>query len=231
MESQELIEYIKSSVSEGKSKEEIYKELIEKGLKIEEIEKAFHQAILKRKKATLYERIIKIITIFGAIFIAAGIFSFIAANWPKMPKELKVSIILISMLSFYGAGWFFREKKQSLRLGEALIFLGAIIYGAGLFLVAQIYHIRGNWPDGFIFWMIGILLMGFASEIFSLFYLAILVGTVALTGHPFIIFESFTTYNPFLLTSSFLLLIATAITFFTGYLLRKRLPREFKEFY
>jgi len=235
---QTIVEYIQRSLTQGKSKEEIYKELLNQGWSIDAIQDAFNQIVTKEKKEDTQKRTIRIITIIGAILVGVGIFSFIAANWQEMTKIIKVLIIVIAMISSYTGGWFLREKWHYEKTGEALLLLGAIIYGAGIFLIAQMFHIRGNWPDGFILWMIGAIVMAFAAESFSLFYLAIPVGIAAIIGHPFGIFDhplgilgALGGYNPFLLTSSFLLLIATIVTFIAGWLVKKRMPPELKEFY
>ncbi len=231
MENQKLVEYIQLSLTRGKSKEEIYKELLNQGWSIDAIQDAFNQIVTKEEKEITQKRIIRIIVTIGAILVGAGIFSFIAANWQEMTKVMKILIIVLAMISSYTGGWFLREKWHYEKTGEALLLLGAIIYGAGIFLIAQVFHIRGNWPDGFILWMIGTIVMAFGAESFSLFYLAIPVGIAAIIGHPFGIFEAFGGYNPFLLTSSFLLLIATIVTFVAGWLMKKRIQPELKEFY
>jgi len=231
MKNQGIVEYIQSSLTQGKSKEDIYKALLNQGWSVEAIQNAFNQIVAKEEKEDTQKRIIRIIVTIGAILVGVGIFSFIAANWQEMAKVMKVLIIVIAMISSYTGGWFLREKWHYEKTGEALFLLGAIIYGAGIFLIAQMFHTRGNWPDGFILWMIGTIVMAFGADSFSLFYLAIPVGIAAIVGHPFAIFESVGGYNPFLLTSSFLLLIATVVTFIAGWLVKKRLPPEQKEFY
>jgi uncharacterized membrane protein len=230
MADQKLVEYVKTSLAQGKPKEEIYKELLGQGWTIEVIQDCFSSLTAEEEKEDTSKRTIRIIVTIGAVLVGAGIFSFIAANWREMARLVKIGVILVSMLVSYSAGWYLKEKLNLLRTGEALILLGAIIYGAGIFLVAQMFNIRANWPDGFILWMIGTIAMAFAVESYLLFYLAIPLGIVALVGHPFGIFTGFG-YNSFLLTSSFLLLIATIITFVTGWIIRKRMPPELKEFY
>ena len=227
---QNVVEYIKTSLSQGKTKEELYKELMAQGWTIEAIQENFNALNTEEEKEDLSKKTIKIIVTIGAVLISAGIFSFIAANWQGMTRPVKLSIILVSMLVSYGAGWYLKEKLELPKTGEALILLGSIIYGAGIFLVAQMFNIRANWPDGFILWMIGTIAMAFAIESYPLFYLAIPLGIVALTGHPFGIFTC-SGDNSFLLTSSFLLLASTIITFITGWIVRKKIPPEFKEFY
>lgn len=162
--------------------------------------------------------------------MGAGVFSFVAANWQEMTRPMKVGVILVAMLISYSTGWYMKERTNLPKVGEALILLGAIIYGAGIFLVAQMFNLRANWPDGFILWMIGTVTMVFAIESYPLFYLAIPLGVIALVGHPFGILMGFG-YNPFLLTSSLLLLTATVTTFISGWIIRKKALPALKEFY
>ncbi|MFH0755364.1 MAG: DUF2157 domain-containing protein [bacterium] len=230
MTDQKLIEYIKTSLTQGKTKEELYKELLSQGLTIEIIQENFNAINTEQEKEDTSKKTIRIIVIIATVLIGAGIFSFIAANWQGMTSLVKICIILISMLISYGAGWYLKEKLNLEKTGSALFLLGSIIYGAGIFLVAQIFNIRANWPDGFILWMIGAIAMAFAVNSYSLFYLAIPLGIIALIGHPFGIFTDLG-YNSFLLTSSFLLLISTIITFITGWIIKKRISPELKEFY
>lgn len=231
MKNRELVEYIRLSLAQGKVKEEIYKELLNQGVGIDAIQDAFNQIVTKEEKEEAREKTIRIVVTIGAILVGFGFFSFIASNWQEMTKGAKVLIIVTTMTSSYIFGWFFREKWHYEKIGEALILLGTILYGAGIFLIAQIFHIRENWPDGFILWMIGIIVMALGAESFSLFYLTIPVGIAAIIGYLFVIFRTLSVYNQFLLTSSVLLLIATIVTFITGWLVKKSMPPELKEFY
>lgn len=228
---QKVVDYIKASLTQGKTKEELYKELLGKGWTIEVIQENFNAINAEQEKEDTSKRTIRIIVTIGAILVGAGIFSFIAANWQEMSKPVKIGIILVSMLVSYGIGWYLKEKLNLERTGSALFLLGSIIYGAGIFLVAQMFHTRANWPDGFILWMFGTIAFAFALESFPHFYLAILLGIVAMVGHPIEIFTGIFGYRAFLLTSSLLLLIATLITFITGWVVRKRMPPELKGFY
>ncbi len=230
MADQKIIEYIKTSLSQGKTQEDLYKELMAQGLTVDAIQENFYFLKEEHDKEGQSKKTIRIILVIGAILIGAGIFSFLAANWRGMSNTLKLIIIITLMLVAYAAGWQVKEKYKLVKTGQALIFLGAIIYGAGIFLVAQMFNIRANWPDGFILWMLGALAMAFVSESYSLFYLALLAGVVAIIGHPVLIFNSFR-MNSFFLTSSILLIIATIITFVTGLMIRKKIKPGLKEFY
>lgn len=224
-----VVDFIKTNIAQGKSKEDIYQTLLSQGITIEVIQTSYNSIASEQGKEDIQKKTIRIILIIGAILVGAGIFSFIASNWQEMTKPIKIFVILIAMLSVYSLGWYFREKMRLLKTGEALILLGSIIYGAGIFLVAQMFNIRANWPDGFILWMIGIITVAYAIEYFPLFYLAIIFGIIVIIGHPQGIFTSFA-YNTLLLTSSFLLLAATIVTFITGWAIRKKISAELKEF-
>lgn len=226
---QKILEYIKASLAQGKSREIIYKELLDQGTTIEVIQENLSSITSEEEKEDTQKKTIRIVLTIGAVLIGAGVFSFIASNWQEMTKSIKIGAIVVGMLSAYSVGWYMKEKLNFIKTGEALILLGSIIYGAGIFLVAQMFNIRANWPDGFILWMMGIIAMAYAVESFPLFYLSIPLGIIAIIGYPFGIFTSFG-YNSFLLTSSFLLLIATIITFVTGWAVRKKMPAEIKEF-
>jgi len=225
-----LVAHIKSSLAKGNTKEDIYRDLLAHGSTVEAIEKAFNSETESEKKEDMSKKTVHIIVTVGAILIGAGFFSFIASNWSGMPKAVKIGIILFAMIGAYASGWNMKKRATMPRTGEALILLGSIIYGAGIFLVAQMFNIRANWPDGFILWMLGTIAVGFTIELYSLFYLAMLLGVVSLIGHPVSIFGSFG-YNPFLLTSSLLLLVATVITFLAGRAIQKKAPHASKKYY
>jgi uncharacterized membrane protein len=218
MVEQKTIDYIKESLVIGKSKEDIYKDLLAQGQTINSIGESFSLSVQESQKENSKKRITNIMAVIGAILIGAGIFSFVAANWQEVGKFYKILIILCSMLSSYYGGWILKEKYHRVKTGEALILLGSIIYGAGIFLIGQMFNIRANWPDAFILWMFGLLALGLALNSFVIFYFAVPVGFVAIVGHPFDIFNNFTE-DRFLLTSSVMLLTATVVTFIFGIIL------------
>jgi len=229
MDNSKLIASIHASLAQAKSPEQIYLELLKQGHLVKNIQDAFAAAEAAQEEPATEKRTIGLVLLIGAVLVGAGIFSFIAANWQEMSKSLKIAVIIISMLMSHGTGWVLKERFHWDRTGNALILLGSIIYGGGIFLIGQIFHIRANWPDGFILWMMGVIPMGFAIRSYPLVFLSIGVGVVGVAGHPFGIFDAFEGYNPFLLTSSFLLLGATAVTLLAGIFVRKVLPAKTEE--
>jgi len=185
---------------------------------------------VEERKDEVQKKTIRYILIAGTVLIGAGIFSFIAANWQTISSFIKVTIIIVIMLACYIGGWLLREKFGYRKTGEALILLGCIIYGSGIFLIAQIFHIRANWPDGFILWMLGALALAFVIDSLVLFILAIPLGIIALVGFPAEMFDqivrSVLVVDRFSLTSSILLLVATIVTLFSGWVIRKKVKLD-----
>lgn len=217
---------IKESLSQGKTKEDIYKEMLALGLSLEEIEGAFHEinriGTEKVSQDNTQKNAILIIVSIGALLIGVGIFSFVAANWSDLPKITKLLIIILSMLSSYTIGWFLREDFGYRKTGTALIFLGSIIYGAGIFLVAQVFNIRANWPDGFLLWLIGLLLLSVVIKSRAVYLLGIIVSIVYAITYP-IVFIDIRNIDPRLYGSNILLLICMVLMFVSGVLITRRL--------
>lgn len=132
------------------------------------------------------DRTVMIISILGSLLVGAGVILFFAANWPRIPAFVKVAVIIAATLGSYGAGFFFQyQRGDSPRLGQALIFLGSLLYGAGIWLIAQIFHLNRDFPTGFLAWGAGILPLVWATGLRPLLYLAtglLLVWTVGAQG-------------------------------------------------
>lgn len=228
--------YVQQALTSRLSKEQIYLNLLQKGYTVASIEAAFvvHNTAAPvatpQSQEESHDKVVKLVILIGVVLVGAGIFSFIAANWQEMTRMIKLTIIVVAMLVSYGSGWYFEAKQRLSKISTGLILLGSIIYGAGIFLIAQMFNIRANWPDGFIIWMIGSLALAFALESFPLYGLAIITAIVAIIGHPFIIFESIGS-DRFLMTSALLLFIATATCLTAGLLLKRKLPPAIKELY
>ncbi len=174
----------------------------------------------------LKESITRWILILSAFLIALGIFSFIAVNWRNLPFYAKYGIIVAGMLVSYVWGYVLRKTEKSRGTGGALIFLGCLIFGAGIFLTGQHYHTPAyNWPCGFILWLLGTIALGCATGIFSLFYLAILLAVIPVFIFPFLVFDE-KIGSEFFLTPFWLTVLTTFILFLTGYRIYKKGKKE-----
>lgn len=120
-------------------------------------------------------KLITTISIMGALLIGIGVILFVASNWSQIPRWGKLSMIFTSMFLSYGLGYYVRyEKGNYPRVGAAIILLGSIIFGAGIFLIAQIYHITVHYPNGVLLWSVGIFPLAYLVRFKTILSLAIM---------------------------------------------------------
>jgi uncharacterized membrane protein len=127
--------------------------------------------------------ILSAIYIIGAVLVAAGIISFIAAHWDKIAPSIKITIIIAFMLTCHLAGFYlWKISGKSPRLGHALIVLGTLVFGANIGLLAQIFHIKENFYNGLNAWAVGALIMAYALESEPNIIIALIVSFIAFCG-------------------------------------------------
>jgi uncharacterized membrane protein len=175
---------VSESTSSGATPEEVYLQLLQEGHTVEEISGAYAEIRKADRAPDTRSRAVRVIVVAGAVLIGAGVFSFVAANWGSMGASTKVAVIVAGMVVASAAGWYLAEQRSLRSTGGALLLLGSVIFGAGIFLVAQIFNLRGNWPDGYVLWAVGTLAMAMATRVRVLFALGLAVGLVGLAGYP-----------------------------------------------
>jgi len=98
-----------------------------------------------------------IVSIIGAVLIAAGIALLISAHWNEIPRGIKIAGGLALMLGAHAGGWWLREVQGEYRkTGEALQLIGSGLFLANIALIGQIYNIVSRPPNAFLLWWIGI---------------------------------------------------------------------------
>jgi len=215
-----LTRWVADRFAEGQTQEQVYLSLLQQGHTVAIIERAVHEARHGARSADLQQRVVRIVLIIGAILVGAGVFSFIAANWQAMPDWLRIAVIVAGMFLFSVTGFFVRTRDRLRLTGDALLLIGSVIFGAGIFLVAQIYNIQGNWPDGFMMWMVGTLCMAVAVGSTPLYVLALLLGVIATIGYPIGLLAD-GSLDPFLLSSPLLGIIGAVVAIGAGFWLRR----------
>lgn len=99
----------------------------------------------------------------GAVIFGLGVILFFAYNWDGMHRLTKLAVVLLSLLLAHGSGWrLSRNTGPRKKLGESLHLLGTMLFGAGIWLVAQIYHIDEHYPNGILVWSLGALAFAWA---------------------------------------------------------------------
>jgi len=97
---------------------------------------------------------------FGAVMVGLGVILLFAYNWDAMGRFSKMSVILgaLAITHFFA----FRARLHNHHLSESLFILATMLFGAGIWLVAQIYHIDEHYPNAFLLWGGAALLLAWA---------------------------------------------------------------------
>lgn len=97
-----------------------------------------------------------VLVVLGYLFIGLSLLTLIGANWDEIPRWLRTAGLVLLVLVVNLRGWFnFRAGNQSAATGW--FFLGALFYGSAIMLIAQIYHLGEHFPDGILWWALGVL--------------------------------------------------------------------------
>ncbi len=136
----------------------------------------------ERESQAERNRVVAIITLAGAVLVGVGVILFFAANWPHIPRWGRFALVLLGMAALYGAAWELGWRRKTFPLsGRALAVAGCLLYGAGIWLVAQIFNISSHWPNGILLWAAGVFPLAAAlgaSPLASL-YVILLTGWTA----------------------------------------------------
>lgn len=112
----------------------------------------------------------------SVILIGVGLLLFYAANWRKMPPPFKLFQVFALMIGLYSVSYYFLAvREESERIGRAFLHLGMVAFGAGIALVAQIYHISAHPSNGVLLWAFGVLALAWVMRDRWGYYLAALL--------------------------------------------------------
>lgn len=95
-----------------------------------------------------------ILILLAVICLGFAAMTFVAANWENMTRLTRVGLIFAAMWGFWGGSVVLNLRNHS---WFAQVFtLGACaMFGAGIMLISQIYHIQGSAKDATWLWAIG----------------------------------------------------------------------------
>jgi len=80
----------------------------------------------------------------------------VGANWDDIPRGVRMGSLVALVLAANLAG-LYRYHRSGGRAATGWFFLGGLFYGAAIMLIAQIYHLGEHFPDGILWWWIGVL--------------------------------------------------------------------------
>ncbi|HEY4233876.1 MAG TPA: DUF2157 domain-containing protein [Lacipirellulaceae bacterium] len=100
-----------------------------------------------------------LVTLMGvaAFLIGLALLLLIGYNWQAMPAAIKLLIIFGALAATHALAFELRFRRQMPLGSEVAFLLASLIYGAAIFLVAQIFHLSGHTPDAVWWWAVGVL--------------------------------------------------------------------------
>lgn len=101
------------------------------------------------------------LAILGVLLLGSGIISFFAANWQWLPKIAKLALLFGGMWVAYAIAGYMLGRGAHPLVGQAVLLLGVLLFGANIWLIAQIYHISSHYPNGVLMWALGALLASY----------------------------------------------------------------------
>ena len=97
-----------------------------------------------------------VVAIVGGLLSAAAFLACVAAHWIELARLLRLAILFAGILTAHGLGGWFARAGQPV-LADLCAAVGAIIFGAGIALVGQMYHLGGDFAGGMLLWSLGAL--------------------------------------------------------------------------
>jgi uncharacterized membrane protein len=113
----------------------------------------------------------------SAFLVGLAALLVIGYNWQELHWGVKLVLVFGSVTLTHAIGFYLRFFTSARRLSEVAFFLGCLFYGAGIWLVAQVFHLDSHYPDGLWWWAVGV--MPFALCLDTLLVHALLVGLLA----------------------------------------------------
>lgn len=143
-------------------------------------------------------RFIVILIGLGSVLLGLGVITFVAANWQAIPRNLRVMLLLTLFVGVNAGGFYLwkqplaslnNQERWPQRLGQGLLLLGALILGANMALMGQMFHRGGSPYELCLMWGLGVVLMAYSLRLTSL---GILAGLLMGIGYWLGVQEVFT---------------------------------------
>ncbi|MCE2687515.1 MAG: DUF2157 domain-containing protein [Rickettsiales bacterium] len=96
--------------------------------------------------------ITSVISFLGSITILLGLFLIITNNWKYIPDLVKFSLFLLTLTGCNYIAFLLRNKHRN--LSQTLYFIGSLLVGIGIGLIAIIYNLESHNGLAFLLWLI-----------------------------------------------------------------------------
>ncbi len=142
--------------------------------------------IKNSRKDNNSKRLIITFSTVGALLLGLAAILFIGSNWQLMPDFVKFLMMALATGTVLFTGHYLRYRNNNYpHVGNALLFLSSLLFGATIIITAQIYNWSANSHWLVLLWMLGIAPLVYA---FNNKLIAVLLGVLFLIWMGLVIF-------------------------------------------
>ena len=152
------------------------------------IDAPFYQQLSDRYQFSQIEtaasnRFVVILLGLGGILLGLGMITFVAANWQEWPRGFRVFLLLSLFVGVNASGFYLWRRSAANpglhRLGHGLLLAGALILGANMALMSQMFHQSGQVYELYFVWGLGVVAMAYSLRMTSLGVLAWILMSIS----------------------------------------------------
>jgi len=179
----QLLNRIRKLKEEGNTKDEIYLTLLTEGYSVDDISQAFEQVQPTAHFHSEYDKLTNWAIYFGFILIALSAILFVGSNWKYFSPLERVALLISGLVGSQALGCYLLqfESKRLNVLGKGFIILGLGLFGANVFLLAQIFNLPVSWTEGTQVWLLGALAIFYFFD-FKMLRWALLLLLISVTA-------------------------------------------------
>ena len=127
-------------------------------------------------------RFVTILMGLGAILLGLGAITFVAANWQVWSRAVRVALLLSCFVGVNAGGFYLWRRPTTQRLGHGLLLLGALLLGANMGLMSQMFNQSGELYELLLIWGLGVTAMAYSLRLQSLGVLALILFGMGYIG-------------------------------------------------
>jgi len=119
----------------------------------------------------VHQRRMQLLPMLASVLVGLSLLTFVASNWDGMSHMVRLIILFLTMTGFYTFGYSFYQKGH-FWVGQGLLALGVVSFGASMVLIGQMYHLIAYDARLFVFWSLAAIGLLYLLRRTFFFYLA-----------------------------------------------------------
>lgn len=126
-------------------------------------------------------RFVTVLLGLGSVLLGLAVVTLVAANWQGWSRSRQIITLISALIGTNTAGfylWQSRQQSWQTFLGKGLLLLGALLLGANLALMSQMFHLSGAVYQLYLLWGVGVLVMASGLRLTFLGILAMILVAI-----------------------------------------------------